>query len=61
MFCGWKKSTKEKRNNDSVKGHFRKDPRKANKMICFLVHCFPVQMRAGGWGEEETQAEKEEE
>ena len=27
----------------------------------FLVHCFPVQMRAGGWGEEETQAEKEKE
>ena len=55
------KSTTEKRNNDSVKGHFRKDPRYASKIICFLVHCFPVQMRAGGWGEEETQAEKEEE
>ena len=40
MFCGWKKSTKEKRNNDSVKGHFRKDPRKANKMKYFSFHCF---------------------
>ena len=51
MFCGWKKSTKEKRNNDSVKGHIRKDPRKANKRNYVLIHCFPVQVRAGGPGE----------
>ena len=54
---------KKKRNNDSVKGHVRKDPRKANRMKYVLFHCFSVQVRArrGGWGEEETQAEKEEE
>ena len=50
-----------KENNDSVKRHFREDPRKANKMKYFLFHCFRVQVRAGGCGEEETQVEKEEE
>ena len=39
---------------------FARIPERQTKWF-FLVHCFPVQIRAGGWGEEETQAEKEEE
>ena len=41
---------KKKRNKDSVKGHIRKDPRKANKINYVLIHCFPFQVRAGGLG-----------
>ena len=45
-----------------MKGHFRNgSPKGKQNDLFFFVHCFPVQMRAGGWGEEETQAEKEEE
>ena len=33
-----------------MKGHIRKDPRKANKINYVLIHCFSVQVRAGGLG-----------
>ena len=42
MFCGWKKSTKEKRNNDSVKGHLCKVPQRQTKWNTCCLHCFPI-------------------
>ena len=60
MFCGWKKPTKEKSETMILWKDISQRSRKANKMK-YVYSNFLVQVRAGGLGEEETQAEKEEE
>ena len=53
-FCGRKKSTKEK-NNDFLKGHFRKDPPEANKMSYLVFLFFSFSSARGGPGEKKKQ------
>ena len=60
MFCGWKKSPKEKKKQWFCERTYSQgSPKGKQNEICFF-HCFPFQVCAGAWGKEKTQDAKEE-
>ena len=59
MFCGQKKSTKEKKEQWFIaKDIFAKIPERQTKWDSCSFHGFPFQVCAGAWGEEETKDER---